>query len=82
MENLSNFKAQMEYENIETRLNREAGKSGKLEDVFSSYANVSLWLRDMQPKTGFVFVCVPSSLWAFEYYSKNLKIECQQRVKL
>jgi len=76
MENLVNFKAQMEYENIETRLNstRLSGKhkSASLRIYyFSSYANATLWLRDMQPKTG--SVCVPSSLLAVKYYFKKIK---------
>ena len=84
MENLSNFKAQMEYENIETRLNstRLSGKhkSQAWGYIFFLSSNVSFWPRDLQPKTG--FFCVRSSLLAVEYYSKNLKIERQQRVKL
>jgi len=55
MGNLSNFKAQMKYKNIETRLDfieTERGcqgshELGKLEDIFSLYANTYFWLRDM-----------------------------------
>jgi len=41
---LANFKAQVEYKNFEFNA---FGELGELEDIFSFYASVYFWLRDM-----------------------------------
>ena len=110
---------EMEYENIETRLNREAGKSVKHKSAslrmyfLPMQMRLTGWEICSQRQVSFLFAfhhhcrllntnLETRSLTAgrkgdltfqlqteldlgsrlFEYYSKNLKIECQQRVKL